>query len=48
MGGGGGRVRRGIKGLLGRGGVQEKGERKRKNESRIFINLIPGCISYTL
>ena len=39
---------RGIKGLLGRGGVQEKGERKRQNESRIFINLIPGCISYTL
>ena len=41
-GGEGGRVRRGIKGPLGRGGVQEKGERKRKNESRIFINLIPG------
>ena len=47
-GGGGGRVRRGITGLQGRGGVQEKGERKRKNESRIFINLIPGCISHTL
>lgn len=40
-GGEAGRVRRGIKGPLGRVGVQ-KGERKRKNESRIFINFIPG------
>ena len=37
-----------YKGAVGERGVQEKGERKRKNESRIFINLIPGRISHTL